>query len=112
MHTRNPDVGGGFGTQMWPESQGTGGTCLQPRTKVFHVGVLCGGGCCSGAHPPSLIVSGPIVRDCTHLTPEQSLPDGTDSFVSQAPSHPADGSNGVCGVEPLFSAHVAAFAVI
>src|SRR4051812_9961913 len=88
-HTRNPEPGAGTAVQTAVECMhGSYGTRLHARTKVFHVGVLCGGGCCSGAHPPSLIVSGAIVSDWTHLMPEQSLPEGIDSFVSHVPSHP------------------------
>jgi hypothetical protein len=84
---------------------------LHPRANVFHVGVFCAGGC-EAVHPVSLIVSGAMVSDWTHLTPEHSLPEGIESFVSHAPSQPMVGSNAVCVVEPVFSAHVAAFAAI
>jgi hypothetical protein len=53
-----------------------------------------------------------MVSDCTHFTPEQSFPEGMDSLASHIPSQAVVGSNGVCGVDALFNAQVAAFAVI
>src|SRR5262249_278892 len=110
-HVRNP--GGATARQIpAPPSHPNLGTAWHECTNVCHVGVLCTGAC-EGIQPPvSLTASGPIVPDWTQSTPPQSLPALTATLLSPDPAHPPAGSKGVCGVDPLLSAQVAAFAVI
>src|SRR5262249_23489061 len=110
MQTRKP--GGVAARQLpCPPLHETRGSASHARAKVCQKGAACAFGV-EGVHPPSEIASDPIVRDCTHSTPEQSLPEAMAVLVSHAPDQLAAGSNVVCVVAALFSAHVAAFAVM
>lgn len=85
---------------------------MQARAVVAQLdGALSGTGCATGEQPPSVTVSGAIVTDCTQSTPEQSLPAGMAPLKSQAPSHPAGGSNDVAGVVASTCEQIAACAV-
>src|SRR5579863_1834196 len=110
MHTRKP---GASGKQLRPEPSGhtaAVGVKHMPMPATAIGGVYVGVG--EGVQPTSFSVTGAMVSDWTQSAPAQSLPEGMDSFVSQLPSQPLAGLNGVCGVEAPLCAQFAAFAVI